>query len=201
MSEVDETGVAREARLRLVEAMAAVVAEKGYPATTIADIVARARVSRRTFYEEFADNAACLLACHEMLGQYMLQSMSSVEVGTSPSEEFVRESVGALLRTLAAHPNLTYAYFAAMRSAGLTTSPARRAVQINVAAQLQHLAAQAQQVDDRIQVPTPMMAAAVVAGIGELIIRSVEQRAGDLDAIAPTVVDFVSAVLMPLNRS
>ena len=39
--------------------------ERGYANTTVADIVARSRVSRRTFYEMFADRAECLSAVLE----------------------------------------------------------------------------------------------------------------------------------------
>ncbi|MDQ1490958.1 MAG: hypothetical protein QOD57_4798 [Actinomycetota bacterium] len=64
-------GLTREAvvasqRGRLVDAMAQIVAEKGYPATTVADVVERAGVSRRTFYEQFADKEACFLAAYDV---------------------------------------------------------------------------------------------------------------------------------------
>jgi AcrR family transcriptional regulator len=63
-------GLTREAvvasqRGRLVDAMVQVVAEKGYPATTVADVVERAGVSRRTFYEQFPDKEACFLAAYD----------------------------------------------------------------------------------------------------------------------------------------
>lgn len=51
-----------EHRARLLEGMARAVAAKGYADTTIADIVREASVSRRTFYENFADKAECLIA-------------------------------------------------------------------------------------------------------------------------------------------
>jgi len=41
------------------------VDELGYSDTSVADITARARVSRRTFYEQFADREACLAAALE----------------------------------------------------------------------------------------------------------------------------------------
>src|SRR6266498_996015 len=47
-----ETIVASQ-RGRLLDAMAAAVAEKGYAETTVSDVVDRAGVSRRTFYEQF----------------------------------------------------------------------------------------------------------------------------------------------------
>src|SRR5215218_10272373 len=40
--------VAASQRGRMIEAMAEAVAEKGYPATTVADVVSRAGVSRKT---------------------------------------------------------------------------------------------------------------------------------------------------------
>jgi AcrR family transcriptional regulator len=40
---------------RIIRAYAAVVAEKGYPATTIADVCAKASISQTTFYLHFAD--------------------------------------------------------------------------------------------------------------------------------------------------
>ena len=42
------------------------VAEKGYGATTVADCVERAGVSRKTFYEHFTDKEAAFLAAYEV---------------------------------------------------------------------------------------------------------------------------------------
>jgi AcrR family transcriptional regulator len=44
--------------------MTSAVARKGYPAVTIADVVAEAGVSKRTFYEHFDSKEDCLLACY-----------------------------------------------------------------------------------------------------------------------------------------
>src|SRR5690606_31573787 len=55
---------AAEHRRRLLDAMAVVVARKGYADATIADLAAEARVSRRTFYEHFQTKAQCLIALY-----------------------------------------------------------------------------------------------------------------------------------------
>jgi AcrR family transcriptional regulator/DNA-binding MarR family transcriptional regulator len=52
-------------RSRLLAAAVRAVDELGYADTTVADITVRARVSRRTFYELFADREACLTAALE----------------------------------------------------------------------------------------------------------------------------------------
>jgi AcrR family transcriptional regulator len=49
-------------RQRLIGALSASIEEVGYPATTVTDIVRRAKTSRRTFYDYFADREACLVA-------------------------------------------------------------------------------------------------------------------------------------------
>src|SRR5687767_6279952 len=57
--------VAASQRGRLLVAMSDVVGEKGYAAATVADVLAKAGVSRRTFYEHFADKEACFLAAYD----------------------------------------------------------------------------------------------------------------------------------------
>jgi AcrR family transcriptional regulator len=52
--------VARNQRERLFGAVVAVVAQKGYEATTVADVLALSGVSRSAFYRHFSDKADCL---------------------------------------------------------------------------------------------------------------------------------------------
>jgi AcrR family transcriptional regulator len=52
-------------RARILSAMATVVTEQGLPAATVANVVARAGVSRRTFYELFADREECFIAAFD----------------------------------------------------------------------------------------------------------------------------------------
>ena len=52
-------------RSRLLAAAVRAVDELGWANTTVADIVARSRISRRTFYETFANREECLAAVFE----------------------------------------------------------------------------------------------------------------------------------------
>jgi AcrR family transcriptional regulator len=54
-------------RSRLLAAAVRAVDELGWANTTVADVVARSRVSRRTFYETFANRDECLAAVFEDL--------------------------------------------------------------------------------------------------------------------------------------
>jgi AcrR family transcriptional regulator len=78
--------------------MIAEAGTKGYGSTTIADITRRARVSRDTFYEQFANKEQCLLAAYDATTRELLNQM--VAAGTSqPSYvEGIRDGVRAYLR-------------------------------------------------------------------------------------------------------
>ena len=64
-------------RERLYGAMVANVAEKGYEATTILDLVEVSGVSRSAFYKHFSDKEACFLAAIEALVWPALKTASA----------------------------------------------------------------------------------------------------------------------------
>jgi AcrR family transcriptional regulator len=61
-SEVEENQ-----RARLCGAMIEAIAARGYDATSVAELSRLAGVSKRTFYEQFANKEACFLATHDMI--------------------------------------------------------------------------------------------------------------------------------------
>lgn len=109
-------------RGRLIDAMAQVVAEKGYPATTVADVVERAGVSRRTFYEQFSDKEDCFLAAYDVgLAVVMGRIREAVEVDpTAAWRDQARSGVEAFLALLASEP----AFARALQLEILTAGPA-----------------------------------------------------------------------------
>src|SRR5215216_2582358 len=67
-----QQAVVESQRSRMLLAITQVVADKGYAATTVADVIALAGVSRRTFYEHFAQVEDCFLAAYDAgLGQLL----------------------------------------------------------------------------------------------------------------------------------
>jgi AcrR family transcriptional regulator len=81
-------------RLRLVQAMAEVMAEQGYARTSVADILRRARVSRETFYELFDSKQDCFLSAFEQAYAHILDavapSATNADAGVAPIERFSR---------------------------------------------------------------------------------------------------------------
>src|SRR6185437_16720714 len=59
--------VARNQRERMYGGMIEAVAERGYSRTTVAHVIGLAGVSRRAFYEQFANKEECFLATYDIV--------------------------------------------------------------------------------------------------------------------------------------
>ena len=70
---LDRDVVEASQRTRLLEAVGRAVAERGYAAATIDDVVRRAGVSKKTFYDHFADKQDCFLAAYEAASEELLE--------------------------------------------------------------------------------------------------------------------------------
>jgi AcrR family transcriptional regulator len=98
--------VERSQRERLLDAAARVTAERGYEATSVADILAEAGVGRETFYELFEDRRACVLAAHRELLDQLVASVRRAYEGPGQWVERCRATLSALLDWFAADPAL-----------------------------------------------------------------------------------------------
>jgi AcrR family transcriptional regulator len=98
--------IASNQRERLLDAIANVVAAKGYAATRVADITEYAGVSRKTFYELFDDKEDCFLAAYDAITALLMDSMARglAAVADRSWEEQVSALLGEFLRFLAAEP-------------------------------------------------------------------------------------------------
>lgn len=89
-------------RERLIAAMTAVTAAKGYPDVTIADIVKAAGVAKPTFYDHFRDKEACFLEVYDIIAQGALDASMSVFDPLDGPKERVVAGVTSFLAYLAA---------------------------------------------------------------------------------------------------
>jgi AcrR family transcriptional regulator len=98
--------IASNQRERLLDAIANVVAAKGYAATRVADITEYAGVSRKTFYEQFTDKEDCFLAAYDAIVALLMERMAKglAAVADDSWEVQVSALLGEFLRFLAAEP-------------------------------------------------------------------------------------------------
>jgi len=82
----------------------AIVAEKGYAATTVADLTKRAGISRTTFYELFEDKEACFLAAYDNAVDILVRRISVAYEAQERWPDRARAGLATLLEALAADP-------------------------------------------------------------------------------------------------
>lgn len=93
-------------RQRIIDAIIESCAEKTYAATTITDIVGRARISRTTFYKQFEDKRACFDAAVEHCVEKLQEAAASAHSPGDPPADAARQAASAVLKALAARPGL-----------------------------------------------------------------------------------------------
>jgi AcrR family transcriptional regulator len=93
-------------RSRVLAAAAGVIDELGYEQSTVQRIAARARVSRRTFYELFENRDACLGALLEEVVQRVEQELEAACLEGLAWRERVRGGLWVILSFLDAEPAL-----------------------------------------------------------------------------------------------
>ena len=120
-SRLPPLAVSASQRERLLRSVIAAVSESGYPAVTIADIVRRARVSRKAFYAHFANKEQCFLTAIGEGGQLMIERSVSatraLPAGAS-DEDMLRAACRGYLRFLADEPAFARVFYIHMPAAG-----------------------------------------------------------------------------------
>lgn len=106
-------------RQRLIDALAASIAEVGYSATTVADIVRRARTSRRTFYEHFSDREACLVALLGDTNRAAIEVISAAVDPAAPWETQIRQAVAAWISNAESHPAVMLSWIRDLPALGM----------------------------------------------------------------------------------
>lgn len=184
MSTATETS---DPRRRLLDALATVIAAKGYAATTIADLAAEAHVSKRSFYEHFDDKAQALIALYDAATH---QSYEVLRRAIDPARDWhdqLDQALAAYFDCLARRPQLLRTLFVEIMALGPPGLAARR----------RHSSAFA---DFIVSVAGPSLprplALAIVGGIHEWVLQAVEQDAvATLPALVAPASQLVRAVV------
>jgi AcrR family transcriptional regulator len=189
-------------RARICEAMAHVVAERGYAAATVSDVVSAARISRRTFYEHFDDKEACFLetyriGCENGIGQIddALRDLENPDWRTR-----LRASLEAWVSMLADEPQFARVLLIDVLGAGPRALAMRENVLAEYVAHYRRLHERARDEEPGLPAVSDEFLRALVGGIAELVQQALlERRAkeipGRLRALTGTLVSFAEAVL------
>ncbi|MFL5819012.1 MAG: TetR/AcrR family transcriptional regulator [Conexibacter sp.] len=162
-------------RERMLLAVAEAVAEQGFVTTTVADIIARARLSRRTFYEHFADKEECFLAAYDTVVEQLLAAVGQAYEQADGWPQKVHDGLETFLAYLAAEPAFARMCIVEVVAAG-PEARSRRDAAMRVF--IDFLEPGRMEAPKGIVVPA-LAADVVVGGIYEIIYSRLQRNAAD----------------------
>ena len=113
-------------RQRLLDGLAASITERGYRASTVADIVRHARTSKRTFYGQFPSKEQCFL---ELLHADVGNLGEDIRDAVDPDAEWqtqIRQAVEAYVGHIESRPALTLSWIRELPSLDAAARPFQR---------------------------------------------------------------------------
>jgi AcrR family transcriptional regulator len=191
--------VAASQRDRLLRAIADAAAEKGYANTVVADVVARAGVSRKTFYEQFpGGKSECFLASYDAGVDGLIDVLAEHTRGDRPVREEIEAMIGAYLEALAAEPAWTKTYLVEVFAIGAAAAERRQAGIERFADAVRglHERLAAEEGPKRIRPVADVDHEAVVGGIAMMVtLETAGGRAERLPELRARVTRFLLATL------
>lgn len=183
-------------RQRLLDGLAASISERGYRASTVADVVRYARTSKRTFYDHFAGKQECFL---ELLGVDIEILGQRIESAVDPEADWhqqIRQAVEAYVAHIESRPAITLSLIRELPSLGDAARPVqRRGLQVLSTLLIDLSATPGFR---RAQLPplTTPLAVVLLGGLRELTALAVEDGRAVREIVEPAV-DASVALLGP----
>jgi AcrR family transcriptional regulator len=182
--------VAANQRERILSAVAQATAELGYADMSVEAIIARAGVSRRTFYEHFRNKEDAFLAAYDAVVHRLARHVQRAYLQQATALERLRAGIGAYLQFLASEPEIARMGIVEVLAAG-PRALARRNDALRLFAEI---------VEDNINQLVPscrrpaLTAETIVGGIYEVVFSRI--LAGRADELPGMTDDLLVAVLL-----
>ena len=183
-------------RLRLLDGLATSIGERGYRASTVADIVRHARTSKRTFYDQFASKEQCFL---ELLGTNIEKLAECIAAAVDPEADWhqqIRQAVEAYVGYIESRPAVTLSWIRELPSLGAVARPVQRRVLQRLSNLLIDLSASPGFRRADLPPLTPPLAVILLGGLRELTALAVEDGRSVREIVEPGV-DASVALLGP----
>lgn len=179
-------------RARLVEAAIDVVGTHGFAATSVADVIGSAHVSRTTFYEQFRDKEECFIAAYEERAGSQLEQVQDAAKRVVGPIARLQAGVREYLAALADEPAYARMALVEVLAAGPEAAVSRDLTHRRYAKLLQKWHGEVRADNPAIpQMPEEVFDCAV-GGISDLLARRVRAGdAGELPGLAPVIVTFL----------
>ncbi len=176
-------------RQRILDAVLDAVGERGYAATTVADITTVAGVSRTTFYEQFRSKQAAFLTAYDAFGQHFLADLAAVPTAATPAD-VIAVAAERLVGLGRDRPLACRAFLVEIYAVGKDGLKHRDRAMKRAAERFDLVAAWMRSVDPDLPSPPPFVGRAVVAASWELTAQAV-RTTGDTTAESAEALAYV----------
>ncbi len=184
-------------RTRMMNAVAIVVAEKGYGDTVVENIVSVAGVSRKTFYEHFTDVQDCFLHAYSDFGDRIIKDVGQAVAATEPvGSAPMRAAYRTIFTVLNEDREMARAFWLDAVSAGPGYAATRQRIYGGFADLLR--VGYSRRREAEIELPEPIESAysAAVGMVAEMVILAVLSGEDvDIDSMVEDAVSFTLAIL------
>jgi AcrR family transcriptional regulator len=182
--------VAADQRERILAAVAQAAAELGYAQMSVEAVIARAGVSRRTFYEHFRNKEDAFLAAYDAVVHQQARHIRRAYLGEQTVRERLRAGIRAYMEFTAGEPELARMCIVEVLAAG-PRAIARRNKAMRMFAEI---------IEDNIHELIPgcrvaaLAAETIVGGIHEVVFSRI--LADRIDELPDLADDLLAAILM-----
>jgi AcrR family transcriptional regulator len=187
-----------ERRQRLMTAALELFGTEGYPATSIERLCARANVSTRNFYEEFASREALLLALHDQITQKAFDAVIAAvgEVRDEPTSVRLDRAIDAYVGTTSSDPRWTRIAYVEVVGVSAAVERHRLAWRAKLAQLIEAEATLAVQRGEAAERDYGLTATAFIGAVNELVYHwSIHGRQEPLAAIRGELTRLALAAL------
>jgi AcrR family transcriptional regulator len=186
--------VAADQRDRIHEAMVELVAEQGYEAVKVTELVGRAHVSTRTFYERYGGKQECLLEIYDELIRRVATRMAESLDGETDRRERSRLALGTLAEVLAERPEAARLVCIDASAAGLAVLDRMRGAE----AAFEEVIRRTREHDPPDKPISPTLAKGLMAGLTQVVrARLIARRHEELPGLVDEMVDWAYSLNTP----
>ena len=183
-------------RQRLLDGLAASIVADGYRDTTVADIVRRARTSRRTFYEHFDSKEACFVALLTANNVETIRQISASVDPRAPWASQVRQAIEAWIASAESEPAVTLSWIRDVPALGASARQLQRDGHEAFVTLIQTLCNTEEMLAAGVGPVSRPLAVLLMGGLRELAATTVEDG-GRIGDITETAVRASIALLGP----
>jgi AcrR family transcriptional regulator len=182
--------VAANQRERILAAAAAAAAETGYGEMSVEAVIARAGVSRRTFYDHFKNKEDAFLAAYDAAIGQQVRHIRTAYLKETTVRGRLRAGIGAYLQFMAGQPQVARMCIVEVLAAG-PRAIARRSTAMRMFAEI---------IEDNIRELDPgcpiaaTAAETIVGGIHEVVFSRI--LAGRTDELPGLADDLMTTIVM-----